>query len=60
VKIGDLVFALEAVSDVHIEYNNYNLLVEIVALLYRTLENQVSNLQNQRVSLEQLPVNKYM
>jgi hypothetical protein len=31
VKIGDLVFALEAVSDMHIEYSNLNLLLESVA-----------------------------
>jgi hypothetical protein len=58
VKMGALVFALEAVSDVHIEYSNFNLLVDSLALVYSMLENQVSDLQNQRVSREQLPVNK--
>jgi benzoyl-CoA reductase/2-hydroxyglutaryl-CoA dehydratase subunit BcrC/BadD/HgdB len=33
-------------------------LVESLALLYSILENQVSNMQNQRVSPEELPVNK--
>jgi hypothetical protein len=58
VKMGALVFALEAVSDVHIEYSNFNLLVDSLALVYSMLENQVSNMRNQRVSPEQLPVNR--
>jgi hypothetical protein len=41
VKISSLVFALEAVLDVHIECSNFNLLFESIALLFGTLENQV-------------------
>jgi hypothetical protein len=37
VKMSALVFALEAVSDVHIEYSNFNLLFESVDLLFDTI-----------------------
>jgi hypothetical protein len=56
VKMSTLVFALEAVSDVHMEYSNFNLLFESVDLLFGTKENQVASLQYQKVSSEQLPV----
>jgi hypothetical protein len=56
VKMSALVFALEAVSDVHIEYSNFNLLFESVELLFCFIENQVASLQYQKVSSEQLPV----
>jgi hypothetical protein len=55
-QLGVFVSALEALSDVEIEYSNFNLLLQGVKMLYDTLELQVSSLMHQRVMPDQYPM----